>query len=158
VNFVLATLLLACSDPSSSADSDSPDVTPVTYDEHIRPIVERSCLGCHVDQGTAPFALDTYAQLFTVRELARQKVSTRTMPPWFTSGRRELRGRHPLGDDGIALFGAWWIRARERPGRNHPTRRRPTTSGSVASACEMAGCTSDLYRRGPLLTPVADPE
>ena len=108
VNSVLATLLLACSDPSIRADSDSPDVTPVTYYEHIRPIVERSCLDCHVDQGTGPFALETYEQLFTVRELAREKISTRTMPPWFTSKEcASYTDDISLTDDEIALFEAW---------------------------------------------------
>ena len=108
MNFVLATLLLACSDPSSSADSDSPAVVPVTYYEDIRPIVKRSCLDCHVDQGTAPFPLETYEQLFTLRELARQKVSTRTMPPWFTSREcANYTGDLSLSDDEISLFESW---------------------------------------------------
>jgi len=107
VNSVLVSLLLACGDPSTSPDSAS-DVVPVTYYEHIRPIVERSCLDCHVDGGTGPFALDTYDQLFTVRELARTKIATRTMPPWFTS--RECANYADdisLSDDEIALFEAW---------------------------------------------------
>ena len=107
VNSVLMTLLLACGDPSTNPDSDS-TVAPVTYYERIRPIVERSCLGCHVDGGTGPFALETYEQLFTVRELAREKVSTRTMPPWFTSKEcASYADDISLTDDEIALFEAW---------------------------------------------------
>jgi hypothetical protein len=108
VNSVLVSLLLACSDPPNGPDSGSAHGEPVTYYEHIRPIVERSCLGCHVDSGTGPFALDTYAQLYAVRELAREKVATRTMPPWFTS---KDCATYPddisLTDEEIALFEAW---------------------------------------------------
>src|SRR4029078_146887 len=72
------------------------------------PIVKRSCLDCHVDQGTGPFALETYEQLYTLRELAREKVATRAMPPWFTSKEcATYPGDISLTDDEIALFEAW---------------------------------------------------
>jgi hypothetical protein len=99
-------LLLACGDPSR--DSGSHPGESVTYYEHVRPILERSCLGCHVDSGTGPFALESYAQLYAVRELAREKVATRTMPPWFTSKEcATYEGDISLSDEEIAVFEAW---------------------------------------------------
>lgn len=67
------------------ADSETPvlDYTP-TYSEHIQPILEASCMSCHVEGefGHDSFQMDTVDQIITGAEDIALVVSTGYMPPW----------------------------------------------------------------------------
>jgi hypothetical protein len=103
---ILVCFLVACgADKNGGGDPDTPDYT---YYKDIAPVVERSCSSCHVQGGSAPFPLDNYDALYTVRELAREKVSKREMPPWFTSREcANYENDKSLSDEEIAMFEAW---------------------------------------------------
>lgn len=112
-------LFAACT--SDTADPDT------FYYGDIEPIVERSCVGCHVEKGTAPFPLDTYDAAYAVRELARDRVSTRTMPPWFASKEcTDYDGDISLTDDEIALFERW---VDQGAAEGNPTNAMPSDTG-----------------------------
>lgn len=53
-----------------------------TYAEHIRPILEKNCVGCHRPGQAAPFALQTYAEVAARADFIKMVVTTRYMPPW----------------------------------------------------------------------------
>jgi len=53
-----------------------------TYHGDARAIIEERCLGCHVEGGIAPFALDTYDNVRTVAAAAAFSIRNNTMPPW----------------------------------------------------------------------------
>ena len=77
---VLLTLALcACDDPPTPPVPESP---PPTWHRDIAPVVKAKCEGCHVEGGIAPFALQTYAQVFALKDSVRAAVELRTMPPW----------------------------------------------------------------------------
>jgi len=70
-------LFVGCGDDGGTVDPDAP-----TYHADISPLIQRECLGCHVEGGIGPFALDSYE---AVSENAASVVSSVTsgyMPPW----------------------------------------------------------------------------
>ncbi len=54
----------------------------LTYYADIQPILAERCGSCHADGGIAPFAFDTYAKLFPLRDLIADVTADRSMPPW----------------------------------------------------------------------------
>jgi hypothetical protein len=69
----VTTLLLSSAGPASET---------VTYSEHVAPIVQQRCQGCHRPGEHAPFALLTYRDVYERRDDIRDAVSARAMPPW----------------------------------------------------------------------------
>jgi thiol-disulfide isomerase/thioredoxin len=57
--------------------------TPVTFAEHVAPIVRKHCAGCHRPGTTAPFALLTYAQVAGKANAVAEVVRDERMPPWY---------------------------------------------------------------------------
>ncbi len=98
-----ATLLLL------AAAAASPDPTgPVTFNEHVAPILFANCAPCHRPHGSAPFALLGFED---ARKRAKQiaKVTrSRYMPPWLPlAGYGEFAGERRLEDSEIALLQRW---------------------------------------------------
>ena len=54
-----------------------------TYHNRISRIVQANCIECHRDDGVAPFALTTYADVKSHAAMIKQVVEAGTMPPWF---------------------------------------------------------------------------
>ncbi len=105
MKLILVCLLAACGKNSGNPDDSTPKYT---YYRDIQPIVERSCVQCHVLGSNGPFPLDNYDAVYTVRELAAEKVSNREMPPWFTSKEcANYANDKSLTDEEIAMFEAW---------------------------------------------------
>ena len=73
----------------------------VSYHADIRPVIERNCLGCHVEGGVGPFPLDTWEAVHGVSALVVAAVSSGRMPPWPASSyvsRTARRARVAEGD------------------------------------------------------------
>jgi hypothetical protein len=94
----------------ASAGTGAP-VAPadVSFHKDIRPIIEGRCLGCHVDGGAGPFALDSYAKVQELGALVVAAVTSRRMPPWLADDAdcTKLRFNQRLSDAQVALFTAW---------------------------------------------------
>jgi uncharacterized membrane protein len=87
----LVTLLICCgtkSDPVGGSPADGlPDT--VTYTQHIRPLLEANCTGCHAStlQGAnrngAPTGVDfdTYANAVQSAERGNARIQAGSMPP-----------------------------------------------------------------------------
>ena len=86
----------------------------VTYYQHIKPILERSCQQCHRPESVAPMSLLTYEE---VRPWARA-IKDRTgrvgkpdvMPPWYIEkdiGIQQYEGDISLSPEEIATIAAW---------------------------------------------------
>src|SRR5438067_87933 len=69
---VCAILLCAC---------QSADRVP-TWHRDVRSIVTQSCTTCHTAGTIAPFALESYIDVYGRRSLIRDQVASRKMPPW----------------------------------------------------------------------------
>ena len=90
----------ACSDDSSTAATPSPaeetpdgtnnepgenngtDESALTFYRDIKPLLDDKCSQCHFDGGLAPFTLETYEEVVTLKESIRASVQEQTMPPW----------------------------------------------------------------------------
>lgn len=81
---------------------------PVTFSEHIAPILFHYCAPCHRPQEAAPFSLLSYED---AKRHARQMVAVtarRYMPPWPPEpGYGEFAGARRLSDEQIQLLARW---------------------------------------------------
>lgn len=87
---------------------------PITYNEHVAPILQRSCVTCHRPAGTnagglvAPMALRTYREARPWARAIASRVSAREMPPWFADHPTGVfKNERGLNDDEIKTILAW---------------------------------------------------
>lgn len=60
---------------------------PVTFAEHVAPILSKHCQQCHRPNTAAPFALFTYEQAKAKGKTVAEAVNEGRMPPWFAAPR-----------------------------------------------------------------------
>ena len=93
--------------PTASARPVS-NAASVTYHKDIAPLIADRCATCHHDGGSAPFALDTYADVKRRAALIATVTRNRYMPPWKADpSNGPFVGQHPLSDAEIALIAEW---------------------------------------------------
>jgi hypothetical protein len=94
---------------SAEADgSDAVEAVAPTWYRDIRPIVEQNCVACHSADGVAPFDLRTWETVEPNAAMIVAAVEARNMPPWSLSQDCvPVENDRTLGDDAIAVFGAW---------------------------------------------------
>lgn len=81
---------------------------PVTFTRDIAPIIFERCVLCHHPSGSAPFSLQSYAQVRQHATQIAQVTRRRYMPPWpATSAFGDFIGQHPLSDAQITLIEQW---------------------------------------------------
>lgn len=61
--------------------------SPITYTEHIAPVMNAHCVSCHRPGQAAPFSLLSYGQVSARADMIREVVLEERMPPWY--GARE---------------------------------------------------------------------
>ena len=108
-------LVLAHSDEEHDDAAESIDVSAVsvpehpTYHEHVRPIIEASCVACHSDGQIAGYAPLTSADdvVWAAQDI-RFHVVNELMPPWPPSrANLPLKDDRSLSDEEIAIIAAW---------------------------------------------------
>src|SRR5262249_54266912 len=62
-----------------------PPAKPVTYAEHVAPILHKHCVECHRPNTTAPFILTTYKAAAAQADMIAEVVAEGRMPPWYAS-------------------------------------------------------------------------
>ena len=80
-----------------------------TYHQHVRPILEASCVACHSDGQIAAYAPLTSQDdvIFFAEDIAFH-VAARIMPPWMPSSLNiPLKNDRSLSDEEIATIVAW---------------------------------------------------
>jgi tetratricopeptide (TPR) repeat protein len=81
---------------------------PVTFNEHVAPILHQHCAPCHWPGGAAPHSLLTYEETEPLAPLIAVVTANRKMPPWLPApdiiGFADDRS---LGDHEIDLLRRW---------------------------------------------------
>ncbi|HEX4129237.1 MAG TPA: redoxin domain-containing protein [Pirellulales bacterium] len=65
-----------------SRDAAPSAAAPITYYEHIAPLVGRRCLACHRQGGSGPMAFDRYDEVIGWSAMIDEVVAAGRMPPW----------------------------------------------------------------------------
>ena len=77
---VVVTLAALSGDGRVSAEQTA-QAAP-TFAKHVAPILYKSCVSCHRPGEVAPMSLITYEEVRPWAKSIKQKVASRTMPPW----------------------------------------------------------------------------
>src|SRR6185503_4765871 len=81
---------------------------PVTFSEHIAPIVFNRCAGCHRPGEVGPFPLTSYQEVSKRAKLIAGVTGSRYMPPWHAEPSSvAFRDERRLSDAEIALIQEW---------------------------------------------------
>src|SRR4051794_36598541 len=92
----------------SSASAESSLVESATYYKDVEPLLADRCVMCHHDNGSAPFALETYADVKRRAALIAGVTKKRYMPPWKADpADGHFVGQHPLTEPEISLIQRW---------------------------------------------------
>jgi mono/diheme cytochrome c family protein len=105
-------------EPSASTDTAGADAGAdsgaggpfegVSYQEHIRPLLELNCVQCHRQGGIGPFTLESWADVEPLAAEIVQVVQSGVMPPWMPADDcADLRDERRLDEAEVALFAEW---------------------------------------------------
>src|SRR6266851_9985126 len=110
------------------------DPPPVTFSQHIAPLLQQHCQECHRPGGGAPFTLAAYQHVYQRRDKILESVEKRRMPPWkAVPGYGDLAGERRLSDVEIATLARWVAAgAPEGDPRDLPPPREFTTATAPA--------------------------
>ncbi len=88
--------------------SNSPAAAPITFTEHVAPIVFENCASCHRPDEAAPFPLLSYRDVQKRAELILTVIDDGYMPPWHAQSKDfEFHGRRGLDPEEIETLVAW---------------------------------------------------
>jgi hypothetical protein len=85
-------------------------VNPVTFSEHVAPLIQENCASCHQEGGIGPMELANYQQVRRWSTRIRELVAAREMPPYqydSNVGVQDLVGDMRMSDEDIATIVAW---------------------------------------------------
>ena len=104
-------VVMAAGTPAN-AQASAGAATPgqVTFTKDVAPILQEKCQTCHRSGGVAPMSLLTYQQTKAYAKVIKQRVTARTMPPWFidkTVGIQHFANDISLSDAQIATIAKW---------------------------------------------------
>jgi hypothetical protein len=74
-------LVVASGSLGACSTSEQPDSAPVTFYEHVAPLVAEHCVGCHQPGSIAPFSLTDYASAAPHAAAIAAATAEREMPP-----------------------------------------------------------------------------
>lgn len=84
------------------------DPAPVTFTQHVAPILQQHCQECHRAGGGAPFTLGEYTHVYQRRDKILESVEKRRMPPWkAVAGYGDLAGERRMSAVEIATIVRW---------------------------------------------------
>ena len=81
---------------------------PITYTEHIAPLLKKNCQSCHHKFGIAPFRLDEFMDVQLHASDILRSISLGFMPPTrLEQGYGEFTNSHQLTDSEVDLISSW---------------------------------------------------
>ena len=83
--------------------------TNPTFAKDVAPILQKNCLGCHRDQGAAPFGLESYSAVKKRAKTIAKVTLNRIMPPWPADPNyTHFVGEKVLTEDEIEIIQRWY--------------------------------------------------
>lgn len=151
---LLAFVVGACSTGTGGEDAGS---TSAVYYPTVATIVNKNCVSCHQAGGIAPFALESYEQVKSMKDVMRAAVESRAMPPSpldVSGDCSTFKDRHYLTDDEIAIIARF---AEDGAPEGNPddgagpiadlsTLSTPDVTVTMAETYTPNGASSDDYR------------
>jgi mono/diheme cytochrome c family protein len=126
----------------------------VTFSKQIAPIVFRHCVECHRPDGSAPFALGSYADAAPRASALAQVARARLMPPWKAEpGPHPFEGAARLDESEIRLLETW---AREGAPEGDPSAAPPVPQ--FTSRWELGAPDMVIRMPAPFNVPASSPD
>ena len=86
----------------------APPAGPITFNQHLAPVLFQHCAPCHRPGQSAPFPLLTFADAQKRAKLIVEVTARRDMPPWLPDGSHgEFIGDRRLTDAELDLLRRW---------------------------------------------------
>lgn len=85
---------IAEGDTDSGAEAQRPN-----WHQDVAPIIHAKCVGCHREDGGAPFSLEDFAAATPWTFLLAEVITEQTMPPWGAHETDECRPTHAWRND-----------------------------------------------------------
>src|SRR5262245_35665869 len=94
--------------PVISANNNKPASKQVTFTKDVAPILFKNCAVCHRPNDIAPFSVLSYKDARPWAKSIREKVASRTMPPWYADPHHgEFKNDRRLTAAEIDTITAW---------------------------------------------------
>jgi peroxiredoxin len=123
--------------------------TPVTFAEHVMPLLQQHCQGCHHKGGEAPFSLMTYQEVADHGPMIAEVVSEQRMPPWYASKEHgQFTNQRGMNADERAAINAWVLA--ECP--QGDMAKAPAPRVFAENLWKIGGGTPDLIVKTPVQT------
>ncbi len=81
--------------------------TPVTFYEHLVPLLQQNCQECHHQGGEAPFSLVTLDEVTSHAEMIAEVVADQRMPPWYANRKQHFANERVLTPEQRDQIVAW---------------------------------------------------
>ena len=135
----------------------APKNPPLTYYQHIKPIIDQHCVVCHDEGQAAPFLLTTYEAVEKRAHFIQMAVESRYMPPWHADPAfRTFHNENRLSDAEIQLITDWVSGGAKRgnPSKKTaqatlnlpPALREPDLRLTMQKPFEIPGDNSEQFR------------
>lgn len=106
--FVLLAAITALGTEMPSTPASTDQVTSVTFNKDVLPILQNNCQTCHRPGGIAPMSFLTYESVRPWAKAIKAAVLSKKMPPWFADPHYgEFRNAPKLTEAGIHTLAAW---------------------------------------------------
>jgi thiol-disulfide isomerase/thioredoxin len=80
----------------------------ISFHREVERILQDNCIECHRDGGAAPFALESYEDVYDRRRMIRLTVDEKIMPPWYAAdGTGPWKNDRRLSDEDRETVLAW---------------------------------------------------
>lgn len=88
--------------------SDAATGVPITYAEHVAPVLQAHCVSCHREGDIGPMALSTYEDAAAWADMIVEVTQNRTMPPWHaTQDHAKFANDRTLSEKELSILEQW---------------------------------------------------
>jgi mono/diheme cytochrome c family protein len=108
ITFSIVILFMVTAAWAAGPANTVPATTNVTYNKDVAPILNHNCAVCHRPGEIGPMSLMSYQEVRPWAKDIKEKVASRTMPPWFADpSHGKFSNDRRLSDQEIATLVSW---------------------------------------------------